>query len=55
MLRYFVLAVTDPTASVGKRMTGFIVDANTPGIEVGDKLVNMGAGRCLEWLPLGAG
>jgi acyl-CoA dehydrogenase len=39
---YFVLAVTDPAASAGKRMTGFVVDANTPGISVGEKLVNMG-------------
>ena len=35
---YFVLAVTDPDASVGRKMTGFVVDANTPGIDVGDKL-----------------
>eukprot|EP00943_MAST-04B_sp_MAST-4B-sp1_P002167 g2167.t1 len=38
---YFVLAVTDPEASAGKRMTGFVVDADTPGIEVGAKLKNM--------------
>jgi len=48
---YFVLAVTDPTASAGKRMTGFVVDANTPGISVGEKLVNMGQ-RCSDTRPL---
>jgi acyl-CoA dehydrogenase len=41
----FVLAVTDKGASAGKRMTGFIVDSNTPGVSFGDKLVNMGQ-RC---------
>jgi acyl-CoA dehydrogenase len=39
---YFVLAVTDSEARAGARMTGFIVDAQTPGIVVGEKLVNMG-------------
>ena len=48
---YFVLAVTDPTQSPGKRMTGFVVDANTPGISVGEKLVNMGQ-RCSDTRPL---
>ena len=48
---YFVLAVTDPDASVGKKMTGFVVDANAPGIEVGEKLVNMGQ-RCSDTRPL---
>ena len=48
---YFVLAVTDPAASAGKRMTGFVVDANTPGISVGEKLVNMGQ-RCSDTRPL---
>ncbi|KAH8095387.1 medium-chain-acyl-CoA dehydrogenase [Aureococcus anophagefferens] len=48
---YFVLAVTDPDASVGRKMTGFVVDANTPGIGVGDKLVNMGQ-RCSDTRPL---
>lgn len=48
---YFVLAVTDPEASVGKKMTGFVVDANTPGISVGDKLVNMGQ-RCSDTRPI---
>jgi acyl-CoA dehydrogenase len=41
----FVLAVTDKGAGAGKRMTGFIVDSNTPGVVFGDKLVNMGQ-RC---------
>merc|ERR1711865_728814 len=33
---------TDSDARPGARMTGFIVDADTPGITVGEKLVNMG-------------
>ena len=48
---YFVLAVTDPEASPGKRMTGFVVDADSPGITVGEKLVNMGQ-RCSDTRPL---
>jgi acyl-CoA dehydrogenase len=43
---YFVLAYTDPTAGV-KGMTGFIVPANTPGIEVGKKEKNLGQ-RCSD-------
>lgn len=37
---YFVLARTDPDpkASAGRAFTGFIVDANTPGITVGRKV-----------------
>jgi alkylation response protein AidB-like acyl-CoA dehydrogenase len=38
----FVLAVTDKGASAGKRMTGFIVDSDTPGVSFGEKLINMG-------------
>jgi acyl-CoA dehydrogenase len=38
---YFVLAYTDPEAGY-KGMTGFIVDADTPGIVVGRKEDNMG-------------
>ncbi len=38
---YFVLAYTDPTLK-HKGMTGFIVDAKTPGITVGKKEWNMG-------------
>ena len=48
---YFVLAVTDKSARAGGRMTGFIVDADTPGITVGAKLVNMGQ-RCSDTRPL---
>jgi acyl-CoA dehydrogenase len=48
---YFVLAVTDVDAKVGKRMTGFVLDANTPGITVGDKLINMGQ-RCSDTRPI---
>jgi acyl-CoA dehydrogenase len=48
---YFVLAVTDPEASAGKRMTGFVIDANTPGIEVGAKLKNMGQ-KCSDTRPI---
>ena len=44
---YFILAVTDPAAGPSKRMTGFVVDANTPGIEVGKKEINMGQ-RCSD-------
>lgn len=39
---YFVLAKTDANASTGKAFTGFIVDADTPGIQVGRKEINMG-------------
>jgi acyl-CoA dehydrogenase len=38
---FFVLAVTDPSKGP-KGMTGFIVDADTPGITVGRKELNMG-------------
>ena len=44
---YFVLAKTDGAAKAGQAMTGFIVDANTPGITVGRKEVNMGQ-RCSD-------
>ncbi|KAJ1965889.1 hypothetical protein GGI12_000461 [Dipsacomyces acuminosporus] len=39
---YFLLAKTDPNANAGKAFTGFIVDANTPGITLGRKEWNMG-------------
>ncbi|KAJ3034161.1 hypothetical protein HDV00_005380 [Rhizophlyctis rosea] len=39
---YFVLAKTDDKASTGKAFTGFIVDADSPGITVGKKEINMG-------------
>jgi acyl-CoA dehydrogenase len=38
---YFVLAKTDPDAG-HRGMTGFIVDADSPGIAVSEKLWNMG-------------
>ena len=48
---YFVLAVTDADAKAGQRMTGFVVDADTPGIEVGAKLKNMGQ-KCSDTRPI---
>ncbi|KAJ2079523.1 hypothetical protein H4R24_003723 [Coemansia sp. RSA 988] len=39
---YFLLAKTDPNASAGKAFTGFIVDADSPGISAGRKEWNMG-------------
>ncbi|XP_072296754.1 medium-chain specific acyl-CoA dehydrogenase, mitochondrial [Eucyclogobius newberryi] len=46
---YFLLARTnlDPKCSAGKAFTGFIVDADTPGIQVGRKEMNMGQ-RCSD-------
>jgi len=44
---YFVLAKTDPTKGAGSGFTGFIVDADTPGISVGRKEINMGQ-RCSD-------
>lgn len=46
---YFVLARTnpDPKAPAGKAFTGFIVDANTPGVTPGRKELNMGQ-RCSD-------
>ena len=44
---YFVLAKTDSEASAGKAFTGFIVEADTPGINVGKKEINMGQ-RCSD-------
>ncbi len=38
---FFVLAVTDPSAG-NRGMTGFIVDADSPGLTVGKKEWNMG-------------
>ena len=40
----FVLAKTDTEGSHGG-MTGFIVDADTPGITLGRKEINMGQGE----------
>lgn len=40
---FFVLARTgDPKASASKAFSGFIVDANTPGLTCGRKEINMG-------------
>ncbi|XP_078263997.1 medium-chain specific acyl-CoA dehydrogenase, mitochondrial isoform X2 [Rhinoraja longicauda] len=46
---YFLLARTnpDPKASAGKAFTGFIVDGDAPGIQVGRKEMNMGQ-RCSD-------
>ncbi|WVQ80845.1 hypothetical protein IAT38_002952 [Cryptococcus sp. DSM 104549] len=44
---FFVLAVTDPTASASRSMTGFVVDADTEGIILGKKEINMGQ-RCSD-------
>ena len=44
---FFVLAKTDPTKNAGSAFTGFIVDADTPGITVGRKEINMGQ-RCSD-------
>lgn len=40
LCRYFVLARTDPDAPAGKAFTGFVVDADTPGITLGRKVNN---------------
>lgn len=44
---YFVLAKTDANASTGSAFTGFIVDADSPGISIGRKEINMGQ-RCSD-------
>ncbi|KAL7418742.1 hypothetical protein Q5752_006425 [Cryptotrichosporon argae] len=44
---FFVLAVTDESAPASKRMTGFVVDADTPGVVIGKKEINMGQ-RCSD-------
>ena len=46
---YFVLARTseDPNVPQGKAFTGFIVDADSPGVHVGKKEINMGQ-RCSD-------
>jgi len=43
----FVLAKTDPSAKPHKSLSGFIVDSDTPGITVENKLINMGQ-RCSD-------
>ncbi|XP_010726564.3 medium-chain specific acyl-CoA dehydrogenase, mitochondrial, partial [Meleagris gallopavo] len=47
--RYFLLARTDPdpSAPASKAFTGFVVDADSPGIHVGRKELNMGQ-RCSD-------
>uniref|UniRef100_A0A665XDW5 Medium-chain specific acyl-CoA dehydrogenase, mitochondrial n=1 Tax=Echeneis naucrates TaxID=173247 RepID=A0A665XDW5_ECHNA len=46
---YFLLARTntDPKCSAGKAFTGFVVEADTPGIQIGRKEMNMGQ-RCSD-------
>jgi acyl-CoA dehydrogenase len=44
---YFVLAKTDADAKAGSAFTGFIVDADSPGITVGRKEINIGQ-RCSD-------
>ena len=44
---YFVLAKTDPTQSAGKAFSGFIVEADSVGISVGRKEINLGQ-RCSD-------
>ncbi|KAM8838639.1 medium-chain specific acyl-CoA dehydrogenase, mitochondrial [Synchiropus picturatus] len=46
---YFLLARTDadPKCPAGKAFTGFVVEADTPGIQVGRKEMNMGQ-RCSD-------
>ncbi|XP_056277627.1 medium-chain specific acyl-CoA dehydrogenase, mitochondrial [Pseudoliparis swirei] len=46
---YFLLARTnpDPKCSAGKAFTGFIVEADSPGVQIGRKEMNMGQ-RCSD-------
>ncbi|XP_073500020.1 medium-chain specific acyl-CoA dehydrogenase, mitochondrial isoform X1 [Phyllobates terribilis] len=46
---YFLLARTnpDPKAPTGKAFTGFIVEADSPGVQIGRKELNMGQ-RCSD-------
>jgi acyl-CoA dehydrogenase len=44
---YFVLAKTDSSKGAGSGFTGFIVDADTPGITKGRKEINLGQ-RCSD-------
>jgi len=44
---YFVLAKTDASKGASAGFTGFIVDADTPGITVGRKEINLGQ-RCSD-------
>ncbi|OCF44130.1 acyl-CoA dehydrogenase [Kwoniella heveanensis CBS 569] len=44
---FFVLAITDPSAPPSRGMTGFVVDADSDGIILGKKEINMGQ-RCSD-------
>ena len=44
---YFVLAKTDPSKGAGSGFTAFVLDADTPGITVGRKEINLGQ-RCSD-------
>ncbi|KAG8899847.1 hypothetical protein FRB99_006404, partial [Tulasnella sp. 403] len=44
---FFVLAKTDNSAKPAQSLTGFVVEANTPGIILGKKEINMGQ-RCSD-------
>eukprot|EP01126_Amoeba_proteus_P065980 TRINITY_DN9478_c0_g1_i2.p1 TRINITY_DN9478_c0_g1~~TRINITY_DN9478_c0_g1_i2.p1 ORF type:complete len:412 (+),score=90.32 TRINITY_DN9478_c0_g1_i2:274-1509(+) len=44
---FFVLAKTNPTESTGRAFTGFVVEADWPGVKVGRKEWNMGQ-RCAD-------
>ena len=48
-IRYFLLARSDPDpkAPASKAFTGFIVEADTPGVQIGRKELNMGQ-RCSD-------
>ncbi|CAH0476101.1 unnamed protein product [Peronospora belbahrii] len=44
---FFVLAKTDVKANAGSAFTGFIIDADSPGITIGRKEINIGQ-RCSD-------
>eukprot|EP00039_Didymoeca_costata_P020089 m.340033 g.340033 ORF g.340033 m.340033 type:complete len:422 (+) comp19089_c0_seq1:30-1295(+) len=44
---FFVLAKTDPSQKAGSAFTGFVVDADSPGITIGRKEINLGQ-RCSD-------
>lgn len=48
---FFVLARTssDPKTSAGKAFTGFIVDADLPGVIPGKKVWNLFSTYCAKW------
>ncbi|ELU36551.1 medium-chain specific acyl-CoA dehydrogenase [Rhizoctonia solani AG-1 IA] len=56
---FFVLARTDSSQPASRGMTGFVVDADSPGISLGKKEINMGQGggltcsdRQVTWVEL---